>query len=422
MSKSNLHALSQPEMTSNDPLHELIRQGARDLIARAVETELEGLLSQYADIKTADGRQAVVRNGYLPKRTIQTGVGDVEVQVPKVRDRSGAGIRFNSHLLPPYLKRARSMDELIPWLYLRGISSGDFQEALSALVGEQAKGLSANTVSRLKAQWLDEHKDWQRRDLSQTRYVYWWADGVYSNVRLDDRLCLLVIIGVTEHGHKELVAVEDGHRESEASWRELLTGLKERGLEPSLELRMAALLHDIGKPDTFDNTDGKVSFHHHEVVGAKLARKRLRKLKYPKATTEAIGQLVYLHMRFHGFGENQWTDSAVRRYVTDAGDLLPRLHKLVRADCTTRNAKKARRLQRTYDQLEERIEEIGRKEDLARVRPDLDGNEIMEILGLQPGPEVGQAWSYLKELRLEHGPLEREDAIAKLREWWDSKQ
>ena len=156
-------------MTSNDPLHELIRQGARDLIARAVETELEGLLSQYADIKTADGRQAVVRNGYLPKRTIQTGVGDVEVQVPKVRDRSGAGIRFNSHLLPPYLKRARSMDELIPWLYLRGISSGDFQEALSALVGEQAKGLSANTVSRLKAQWLDEHKDWQRRDLSQTR-------------------------------------------------------------------------------------------------------------------------------------------------------------------------------------------------------------------------------------------------------------
>ena len=191
---------------------------------------------------------------------------------------------------------------------------------------------------------------------------------------------------------------------------------------PDLVLRWAALLHDIGKPDTFDNTDGKVSFHHHEVVGAKLARKRLRKLKYPKATTESIGQLVYLHMRFHGFGENQWTDSAVRRYVTDAGDLLPRLHKLVRADCTTRNAKKARRLQRTYDQLEERIEEIGRKEDLARVRPDLDGNEIMEILGLQPGPEVGQAWSYLKELRLEHGPLEREEAIAKLREWWDSKQ
>ena len=236
MSKSNLHALSQPETVTNDPLHDLIRKGARDLIARAVETELEGLLSQYADVTTPNGRQAVVRNGYLPKRTIQTGVGDVDVQVPKVRDRSGTGVRFNSQLLPPYLKRAKSLEELIPWLYLRGVSSGDFQEALSALVGEQANGLSANTVSRLKAKWLDEHKDWQRRDLSQKRYVYWWADGVYSNVRLDDRLCLLVIIGVTEHGHKELVAVEDGHRESEASWRELLTDLRERGLEPSPKL------------------------------------------------------------------------------------------------------------------------------------------------------------------------------------------
>tara|TARA_R110000823_G_scaffold128193_1_gene255791 strand:+ start:26 stop:1279 length:1254 start_codon:yes stop_codon:yes gene_type:complete len=236
MSKSNLHALSQPEVVSNDPLHELIRQGARDLIAHAVETELESLLKQYADVKTPDGRRAVVRNGHLPKRTIQTGVGDVEVQVPKVRDRNSSGIRFNSQLLPPYLKRAQSLDELIPWLYLRGVSSGDFQEALSALVGEQANGLSANTVSRLKANWLDEHKDWRRRDLSQKRYVYWWADGVYSNVRLDDRLCLLVVIGVTEHGHKELVAVEDGHRESEASWRELLTDIRERGLEPSPKL------------------------------------------------------------------------------------------------------------------------------------------------------------------------------------------
>lgn len=236
MSKSNLHALSQPEVATNDPLHELIRQGARDLIARAVESELQGLLNQYADVSTPDGRQAVVRNGHLPKRTIQTGVGDVEVQVPKVRDRSGSGIRFNSQLLPPYLKRAQSLDELIPWLYLRGVSSGDFQEALSALVGEQAKGLSANTVSRLKARWLKEHEDWRRRDLGQKRYVYWWADGVYSNVRLDDRLCLLVIIGVTEHGHKELVAVEDGHRESEASWRELLTGLRERGLDHAPKL------------------------------------------------------------------------------------------------------------------------------------------------------------------------------------------
>ena len=150
MPKSNLHALSQPEVATDDPLHDLIRQGARDLIARAVESELQCLLSQHAGVLTPEGCQAVVRNGHLPKRTIQTGVGDVEVQVPKVRDRSGSGIRFNSQLLPPYLKRAQSLDELIPWLYLRGVSSGDFQEALGALVGEQARGLSANTVSRLK--------------------------------------------------------------------------------------------------------------------------------------------------------------------------------------------------------------------------------------------------------------------------------
>ena len=244
-----------------------------------------------------------------------------------------------------------------------------------------------------------------------------------------DGIDLLVSTGIADYIFPEIPALRmtaDEHAQHKDvyahSLKVLSQAMDQEEDGPDLVLRWAALLHDIGKPDTFDNTDGKVSFHHHEVVGAKLARKRLRKLKYPKATTESIGQLVYLHMRFHGFGENQWTDSAVRRYVTDAGDLLPRLHKLVRADCTTRNAKKARRLQRTYDQLEERIEEIGRKEDLARVRPDLNGNEIMEILGLQPGPEVGQAWSYLKELRLEHGPLEREDAIAKLREWWDSKQ
>ena len=244
-----------------------------------------------------------------------------------------------------------------------------------------------------------------------------------------DGIDLLVSTGIADYIFPEIPALRmtaDEHAQHKDvyahSLKVLSQAMDQEEDGPDLVLRWAALLHDIGKPDTFDNTDGKVSFHHHEVVCAKLARKRLRKLKYPKATTESIGQLVYLHMRFHGFGENQWTDSAVRRYVTDAGDLLPRLHKLVRADCTTRNAKKARRLQRTYDQLEERIEEIGRKEDLARVRPDLNGNEIMEILGLQPGPEVGQAWSYLKELRLEHGPLEREDAIAKLREWWDSKQ
>ncbi|MDF9436139.1 IS256 family transposase [Chromohalobacter israelensis] len=230
MTDSTLRALSQPEPQVTDPLHELLRQGARDLIAKAVEAELATFLSQYADHRLDDGRQAVVRNGYLPERTVQTGIGDVSVQVPKVRDRSSGGARFNSSLLPPYLKRARSIEELIPWLYLKGISTGDYQEALAALLGDQAKGLSANTVSRLKKQWEDEHTEWRQRDLADRRYVYWWADGIYSNVRLDDRLCLLVIIGVTEQGRKELVAVEDGFRESAASWETVLTSLRARGL------------------------------------------------------------------------------------------------------------------------------------------------------------------------------------------------
>lgn len=236
MSNSTLQAVTQPAAGATDPLHELLRKGARDLIAKAVEAELSTFLEQYADKTLEDGRRAVVRNGYLPERTVQTGIGDVAVKVPRVRDRSGDGITFSSALLPPYLKRARSIEELIPWLYLKGVSTGDYQEALAALLGDQAKGLSANTVSRLKKQWEDEHADWQKRDLSDRRYVYWWADGVYSNVRMDDRLCLLVIIGVTEQGRKELVAVEDGFRESADSWETLLTGLRERGLTQAPKL------------------------------------------------------------------------------------------------------------------------------------------------------------------------------------------
>lgn len=235
MTKSTLQVLPEPVETT-DPLHDLLRTGAQHLIASAVEAELAVMLAQFADCRLEDGRQAVVRNGFLPERRIQTGIGDVSVKVPKVRDRSGNGIRFNSTLLPPYLKRAKSVEELLPWLYLRGISTGDFHEALAALLGEGASGLSASTISRLKAQWLDEHRIWAKRDLSDTRYVYLWADGIYSNVRQDDRLCLLVVIGVTEHGRKELIAVEDGYRESEASWFELLSGLRSRGLTVSPKL------------------------------------------------------------------------------------------------------------------------------------------------------------------------------------------
>lgn len=231
MTHPTVQALSQPVTDTADPLHDLLRKGARALLAKAVEAELASFLAGYVGERLEDSRRAVVRNGYLPGRTVQTGVGEVDTKVPKVRDRRGRGACFNSTLLPPYLKRARSVSELIPWLYLKGVSTGDYQAALSALLGEQAKGLSSNTVSRLKAKWLEKHAAWRTQDLSDRRYVYWWADGVYSNVRMDDKLCLLVIIGVTEHGRKELVAVEDGYRESEKSWNELLTGLRERGLK-----------------------------------------------------------------------------------------------------------------------------------------------------------------------------------------------
>jgi poly(A) polymerase len=191
---------------------------------------------------------------------------------------------------------------------------------------------------------------------------------------------------------------------------------------PDLVLRWAALLHDIGKPATRRHeSNGGVSFHHHEVVGAKMARKRLRALKYSNRMVDDISQLVYLHLRFHGYGDGKWTDSAVRRYVTDAGPLLPRLHKLVRADCTTRNKRRAARLRASYDRLEARIAELTAQEDLARVRPDLDGNQIMELLDIPAGPEVGEAWRYLKELRLERGPLTAEEASAELLAWWRSR-
>ncbi len=187
---------------------------------------------------------------------------------------------------------------------------------------------------------------------------------------------------------------------------------------PDLVLRLAALLHDIGKPPTrrYENGGG-VSFHHHEVVGAKLVKNRMRALKYSKQMTEDVRTLTFLHLRFHGYGSGIWTDSAVRRYVTDAGPLLERLHLLVRADCTTRNRHRELALQRSYDELEERIAKIAAQEDLARVRPDLDGNAIMELLGVGPGPIVGQAWAFLKELRMESGPLTPEEATAQLYKW-----
>jgi poly(A) polymerase len=218
----------------------------------------------------------------------------------------------------------------------------------------------------------------------------------------------------------------DEHHQHKDVYQHSLTVLKQAiALEddgPDLVLRWAALLHDIGKPTTRRHEpNGGVSFHHHEVVGAKMARKRLRALKYSRQMVEDVSQLVYLHLRFHGYGEGKWTDSAVRRYVTDAGPLLPRLHKLVRADCTTRNKRRAARLQANYDRLEARIAELAAQEDLARIRPDLDGNQIMRLLDIPPGPQVGEAWNYLKELRMDRGPMTTEEATAELLAWWRSR-
>ncbi|WP_040839287.1 CCA tRNA nucleotidyltransferase [Nocardia brevicatena] len=220
--------------------------------------------------------------------------------------------------------------------------------------------------------------------------------------------------------------IDEHHQHKDVYWHSLTVleqAIDQEEGDPDLVLRWAALLHDVGKPDTKRNEPGGgVSFHHHEVVGAKMVRKRMRALKYPKQFTEDVAKLVFLHLRFHGYGKGQWTDSAVRRYVTDAGELLPRLHKLVRADCTTRNKRRAAALRRTYAELEARIEQLQQQEDLDRVRPDLDGNAIMELLGLRPGPEVGMAWRYLKELRLDRGPLTREEAEKALLEWWSGRR
>lgn len=214
-------------------LDDVVRHGARQVIQQAIEAELAQLLEQYENVKTLHGRRAVVRNGYLPEREVLTGAGPVAVQVPKVRDRSGSGVKFNSAIVPPYVRKSPRVSAVLPWLYLKGVSTGDMSEALSVLLGDDAKGLSANVVSRLKAQWADEQVQWGRRDLSKARYVYWWVDGIHTGLRSEpsDGQCLLVILGVTPDGRKERVALHDGHRESKQSWQELLLDLKGRGLQ-----------------------------------------------------------------------------------------------------------------------------------------------------------------------------------------------
>lgn len=239
-------------------------------------------------------------------------------------------------------------------------------------------------------------------------------------------LALLVDTGLAERVLPELPALRlesDEHHRHKDVYEHSLTvleqavDLEENG--PDLVLRLAALLHDIGKPRTrrFEK-DGGVSFHHHEVVGAKLTKKRMTELKYSNELVKDVSRLVELHLRFHGYGTGEWTDSAVRRYVRDAGPLLDRLHKLTRSDCTTRNKRKAAALSRAYDGLEERIAQLQEQEELDSIRPDLDGNEIMRTLGVGPGPVIGAAYKFLLELRLENGPMGRDEAVSALKEWW----
>jgi putative transposase len=242
MENDNVISLEKP-VENEDLLTGILRQGARELITKAVQVELTEFLSQYQDVVDDQGRRSVVRNGYLPERDIMTGIGPVKIKVPKTRDRSGQRIQFRSELLPPYIKRTRSVETVLPWLYLKGISTGDFSEALAALLGKDAKGLSAGTISRLKQIWNQEYDTWRQRDLGKQRYVYLWADGIYFNVRGDDaRQCILVVVGVTEQGNKEFLAIEDGYRESEQSWTEVLLDLKSRGMnQPKLAVGDGAL-------------------------------------------------------------------------------------------------------------------------------------------------------------------------------------
>jgi transposase-like protein len=243
VSDANVVKLLQPGSFA-DPLTEVLRNGARALLAQAVEAEVAEFLTQHVDLKTATGLRRVVRHGHLPEREVMTGIGPVGVRQPRVRDRGAVDhalrIRFTPAILPRYARRSRSLEVLIPILYLKGISTGDFEEALAALLGKDAPGLSASTIARLKEVWLDEHEHWRKRDLSAKRCVYVWADGIYLQARLEDtKQCILVIIGATPEGKKELLGFTDGARESTQDWRELLLDLKNRGLAVAPELAIA---------------------------------------------------------------------------------------------------------------------------------------------------------------------------------------
>ncbi len=242
MTKANFLEFAVRDAIS-DPLTDLLRSGAQQLIQHAVEAELQELLNQHSERRTEDGNAVVVRNGHLPERELQTGLGPVTVKIPKVRSKSGEPVTFRSALVPPYVRKTKSLEAALPWLYLKGISSGEMDEALKVLIGPEAKGLSASTVSRLKQIWGQEYRNWCDGPLDKDRWVYVWADGVYSGLRGEQmKLCALVVIGVNERGEKHFLAIEDGMRESTQSWREVLLKLKSRGMNgPELAIGDGAM-------------------------------------------------------------------------------------------------------------------------------------------------------------------------------------
>jgi putative transposase len=245
--------------TGRDALTAILRQGAQEMLTAAIEVEVAEWISSHRHLADQRGHRQVVRNGYLPEREITTGLGLLKVRQPRVHDRRHGEEReiFSSKILPPYLRKTKSLEELLPWLYLKGISTGDFNEALSALVGPECPGLSASTITRLLTQWQDEYKGWSKRSLADKHYVYLWVDGVHFNIRLEeDRQCILVLMGATADGHKELIALADGYRESEQSWKELLLDVKSRGLsiDPKLATGDGALGFWKALPQVFPTT------------------------------------------------------------------------------------------------------------------------------------------------------------------------
>lgn len=319
-------ALKNPEVSGEvrDVLTDILRQGAQQLITQAVEVEVEEFLRQYRAMRDEAGRRQIVRNGYLPPRTVQTGLGGVAVQAPRVRDRTGT-IRFTSAILPPYLRRTKTIETLLPWLYLKGISTGDFSEALTALLGPHAPGLSAGTISRLKAVWQDEHARWEKREIGHANYAYLWVDGIHFGVRLEEaNQCILVVIGATAEGKKELLALTDGFRESEESWKDVLRDLQRRGVtvDPRLAIGDGALGFWKALPQVWGHTRTQRCWVHKTVNVLNKFPKHL-----PAKAKSALPQIWMASTREHAH-------QAFEAFLTTYAPKYPKA-----AECLTKDKK-----------------------------------------------------------------------------------